>query len=37
MHQSGIGIAITGSGSAAPPVVLDNTGMSQIVETSDEW
>ncbi|NJO73453.1 MAG: ketoacyl-ACP synthase III [Leptolyngbyaceae cyanobacterium RM1_406_9] len=37
MHQSGIGIAITGSGSAAPPVVLDNAGMSQIVETSDEW
>lgn len=37
MHQSGIGIAITGSGSAAPPVVLDNAGMSQFVETSDEW
>jgi 3-oxoacyl-[acyl-carrier-protein] synthase-3 len=37
VHQSGIGIAITGSGSAAPPVVLDNAGMSQIVETSDEW
>lgn len=37
MHQLGIGIAITGSGSAAPPVVLDNAGMSQIVETSDEW
>jgi 3-oxoacyl-[acyl-carrier-protein] synthase-3 len=37
VHQLGIGIAITGSGSAAPPVVLDNAGMSQIVETSDEW
>jgi 3-oxoacyl-[acyl-carrier-protein] synthase-3 len=37
VHQSGIGIAITGSGSAAPPVVLDNAGMSQFVETSDEW
>jgi len=37
VHQSGIGIAITGSGSAAPPVVLDNAGMSQVVETSDEW
>lgn len=37
MQQSGIGIAITGSGSAAPPVVLDNVGMSQFVDTSDEW
>lgn len=37
MQQSGIGIAITGSGSAAPPVVLDNAGMSQFVDTSDEW
>jgi 3-oxoacyl-[acyl-carrier-protein] synthase III len=37
VQQSGIGIAITGSGSAAPPVVLDNAGMSQFVETSDEW
>jgi 3-oxoacyl-[acyl-carrier-protein] synthase-3 len=35
--QSGIGIAITGSGSAVPPAVLDNQGLSQIVETSDEW
>jgi 3-oxoacyl-[acyl-carrier-protein] synthase III len=35
--QSGIGIAITGSGSAVPPVVLDNQGLSQFVETSDEW
>jgi 3-oxoacyl-[acyl-carrier-protein] synthase-3 len=35
--QSGIGIAITGSGSAVPPVVLDNQGLSQIVDTSDEW
>jgi 3-oxoacyl-[acyl-carrier-protein] synthase-3 len=37
VHQSGIGIAITGSGSATPPAVLDNDGMSQFVETSDEW
>jgi 3-oxoacyl-[acyl-carrier-protein] synthase III len=37
VQQSGIGIAVTGSGSAAPPVVLDNAGMSQFVETSDEW
>jgi 3-oxoacyl-[acyl-carrier-protein] synthase-3 len=31
------GIAITGSGSAAPVHVLDNAGLSQLVETSDEW
>lgn len=37
MKQFGQGIAITGSGSAAPPVSLTNDGLSQIVETSDEW
>lgn len=37
LHQSGIGIAITGSGSAVPSVALDNHGLSQIVDTSDEW
>ncbi|MGL5084010.1 MAG: beta-ketoacyl-ACP synthase III [Microcoleaceae cyanobacterium] len=31
------GIAITGSGSAAPPISLDNDALSQRVETSDEW
>lgn len=31
------GIAITGSGSAVPNRLLDNSGMSQLVETSDEW
>ncbi len=31
------GIAITGSGSAAPAAVLDNQTLSEIVETSDEW
>jgi 3-oxoacyl-[acyl-carrier-protein] synthase-3 len=36
-HQSGIGIAITGSGSAVPSFSLDNDGMSRLVETSDEW
>lgn len=36
-QQSGIGIAITGSGSAVPAAFLDNDGMSQLVETSDEW
>lgn len=31
------GLAITGSGSAVPTTALDNQGLSQIVETSDEW
>lgn len=30
-------MAVTGSGSAAPAVSLDNHQLSQIVETSDEW
>ncbi|HAG82124.1 MAG TPA: 3-oxoacyl-ACP synthase [Cyanobacteria bacterium UBA12227] len=37
MNQLGVGIAITGSGSATPAVVLDNHQLSQMVETSDEW
>lgn len=37
MLQSGVGVAITGSGSAVPAASLDNHGLSQIVETSDEW
>ena len=32
-----LGLAITGSGSAAPAVFLDNQALSQLVETSDEW
>ncbi|MEM1173022.1 MAG: beta-ketoacyl-ACP synthase III [Cyanobacteria bacterium P01_H01_bin.35] len=32
-----IGISIIGSGSAIPKVFLDNQGLSQIVDTSDEW
>jgi 3-oxoacyl-[acyl-carrier-protein] synthase-3 len=36
-QQSGWGVAIAGSGSAAPTVSFDNDGLSQIVETSDEW
>lgn len=32
-----MGAAITGSGSALPNQVLDNQGLSQIVDTSDEW
>ncbi|MEB3337291.1 MAG: beta-ketoacyl-ACP synthase III [Leptolyngbyaceae bacterium] len=37
MLQSGVGIAITGSGSATPAVSLDNQRLSQVVDTSDEW
>lgn len=37
MNQIGAGIAITGSGSAMPEMILDNYQLSQIVETSDEW
>ncbi|OLP15834.1 3-oxoacyl-ACP synthase [Leptolyngbya sp. 'hensonii'] len=37
MQQLGLGIAITGSGSAVPPTALSNEQLSQIVETSDEW
>ncbi|NET50879.1 MAG: ketoacyl-ACP synthase III [Merismopedia sp. SIO2A8] len=37
MDQTGCGVAIIGSGSAAPSQALDNDGMSQVVDTSDEW
>jgi 3-oxoacyl-[acyl-carrier-protein] synthase III len=37
MQPTGIGIAVTGSGSVTPAVCLDNDGMSRIVETSNEW
>ncbi|MBE9126320.1 MULTISPECIES: beta-ketoacyl-ACP synthase III [unclassified Coleofasciculus] len=37
MNQFGVGIAITGSGSATPEVALSNHQLSQMVETSDEW
>ncbi len=37
MNQLGLGIAITGSGSATPEVALDNYQLSQMVDTSDEW
>lgn len=37
MKQIGTGIAITGSGSATPATTLTNDGLSQIVDTSDEW
>lgn len=37
LDQLGMGIAITGSGSATPDVVVDNEQLSRVVETSDEW
>lgn len=37
LKQLGVGIAITGTGSATPVRSLDNEGLSQLVETSDEW
>jgi 3-oxoacyl-[acyl-carrier-protein] synthase III len=37
LQQSGFGIAVTGSGSCTPQVSLDNNGLAQIVDTSDEW
>lgn len=35
--QPGVGIVITGSGSATPAVSLNNQQLSQMVDTSDEW
>jgi 3-oxoacyl-[acyl-carrier-protein] synthase III len=35
--SSGIGLAITGVGAAAPTEVLSNQALSELVETSDEW
>lgn len=37
MQQLATGIAITGSGSAVPSPALENQGLAQIVETSNEW
>lgn len=37
LQQLGFGIAAIGSGSAVPAASLDNEGLSQIVDTSDEW
>jgi 3-oxoacyl-[acyl-carrier-protein] synthase III len=35
--QQMMGMAMTGCGSAAPALSLDNDGLSQFVDTSDEW
>ncbi|MBR8834135.1 MAG: beta-ketoacyl-ACP synthase 3 [Stigonema ocellatum SAG 48.90 = DSM 106950] len=32
-----LGIAMTGSGSAVPAIFLDNQGLTELVDTSDEW
>lgn len=37
MQHMAAGMAVTGSGSASPKATLDNHGLSQIVDTSDEW
>ncbi|MDX2244669.1 MAG: beta-ketoacyl-ACP synthase 3 [Leptolyngbyaceae cyanobacterium bins.302] len=37
MKQTGLGVAVTGSGSAVPNTTLSNDQLSQMVETSDEW
>lgn len=37
LQQSGLGIAITGSGAATPTTSLGNQGLAELVETSDEW
>ncbi|MEL6578153.1 MAG: beta-ketoacyl-ACP synthase III [Cyanobacteria bacterium J06621_12] len=37
MDSIGVGIAITGCGSAAPESVLTNDHLAQMVDTSDEW
>lgn len=37
LKQVGIGVAVTGSGSAVPAAALDNQRLSQVVDTSDEW
>ena len=37
LKRFGAGVVVTGCGSSAPVARLDNEGLSQIVETSDEW
>ena len=37
MSSIGSGMAIIGCGSAAPQNILSNQGLSQVVDTSDEW
>lgn len=37
LKQPGVGVAVTGCGSAAPIATLSNEQLSQIVDTSDDW
>jgi len=37
VEYSGVGIAITGCGSAAPSKSIENDRLSEIMDTSDEW
>jgi 3-oxoacyl-[acyl-carrier-protein] synthase III len=37
LPASGMGLAITGVGAAAPDTVLSNQDLSAVVDTSDEW
>jgi len=37
LEKTGLGIAITGSGSATPEAVVDNHRLTTLVETTDEW
>lgn len=37
LERSGKGIAVTGSGAATPTTCLDNQGLAQLVDTTDEW
>ncbi|MEM8602481.1 MAG: beta-ketoacyl-ACP synthase 3 [Cyanobacteria bacterium P01_H01_bin.121] len=37
MKQVEVGVAITGSGSAAPLSVMTNDDLAQLVDTNDEW
>lgn len=37
MSQTGVGVAIAASGSAAPVAELTNDQLSEVVETSDDW
>ncbi|HAC64496.1 MAG TPA: 3-oxoacyl-ACP synthase [Cyanothece sp. UBA12306] len=37
MNSSGIGIAITGCGSATPTQIMTNDDLTHLVDTSDEW
>ncbi|MGL5942981.1 MAG: beta-ketoacyl-ACP synthase III [Waterburya sp.] len=37
MNKMGVGMAITGCGSAAPETILTNHHLAQMVDTSDDW